>query len=499
MGLTGLEQRGLELLEELGKRLDKKPGRWRGESFRERAIERWLKVRDRRGRMVPLRANRMQREFERRCRGRNIVLKARQLGATTWIAARYFVRTITRRGTLTLLVAHDQEAAEEIFTIVRRFWANLPEALRTGALRTGRANVRQLTFPLLESQYRVGTAADPDAGRGLTLQQLHASEVARWPRDAQATLASLRAALAPGGEVTLESTAQGAAGCFFEEWKRAEETGYQRHFYPWWFEPAYADDGHKVRRNDWTDEEKSLAERHGLTPAQIGFRRGIRAQFQGLAPQEYAEDAENCFLVSGECVFDVAKLTAMLTGREDEAPETGLLRFLPPARDGQYVIGVDPAAGGADGDYACAQVIDRKQGLQCAELRGKYKPEEMAKRVADLAREYNDALVAVEKNGIGLATCTGLETTEKYPNLYKANDAVGLTTNLSNRIQMQVMLGTLLEESPELFASPRLLKEMRLFVRHRNGETGASSGAHDDTVMAFGIAHYVRGLTSGKG
>ncbi len=60
-----------------------------------------------------------------------------------------------------------------------------------------------------------------NAGRGLTVQNLHCSEVSRWPGDAGATLAGLRAALAPGGEMVMESTPNGAYGCFYEEWTAA--------------------------------------------------------------------------------------------------------------------------------------------------------------------------------------------------------------------------------------------------------------------------------------
>ena len=174
-----------------------------------------------------------------RCSKRNIVLKARQLGITTYVAARFFDHTITHPGTLSVQVAHDQQSAEEIFRIVHRFVENLPAPLRKGALRTSRANVRQIVFPWLDSEYRVETAADPNAGRGLTIQNLHCSEVARWPRDAAATLASLRAAVPPDGEIVLESTPNGACGCFYDEWLRAHETGYTRHFFPWWWEPTY--------------------------------------------------------------------------------------------------------------------------------------------------------------------------------------------------------------------------------------------------------------------
>lgn len=67
--------------------------------------EHLLRVRDRSGRTRPLCANPAQRAFEQNRGRENIVLKARQMGMTTWIAGRFFLRTITRPGTTTLLVA----------------------------------------------------------------------------------------------------------------------------------------------------------------------------------------------------------------------------------------------------------------------------------------------------------------------------------------------------------------------------------------------------------
>jgi hypothetical protein len=59
--------------------------------------ERLLLVRTREGWTAPLKANAAQRAFERRRGERNIVLKARQMGLTTWAAARFFLKTITSR------------------------------------------------------------------------------------------------------------------------------------------------------------------------------------------------------------------------------------------------------------------------------------------------------------------------------------------------------------------------------------------------------------------
>ena len=134
-----------------------------------------------------------------------------------------FLSNITRPGTISVQVAHDQESAEEIFRIVHRFWENLPKATRTGALVTSRSNVRQIVFPRLDSEYRVATAGDPNAGRGMTIHNLHCSEVARWPRDGVETLASLRAAVPADGDIVLESTPNGAGGVFYEEWQQAKK------------------------------------------------------------------------------------------------------------------------------------------------------------------------------------------------------------------------------------------------------------------------------------
>jgi hypothetical protein len=398
-------------------------------------------------------------------------------------------------------VAHDLASAEELFRIVRRFLENLPERLRKGALETSRANVRQLVFPHLDSEYRVETAADPNAGRGLTIRNLHCSEVARWPRDPAETLASLRAAVPPDGEVVLESTANGAGGCFYDEWQHAEEKGFVRHFFPWWWETSYRREAVNVL--PLSEKEEELSREHGLEPAQIAFRREIQAEFRGCAVQEYAEDAESCFLSSGECVFDLQAIEQRLAscGEPVETRDNGrLLIWFPPARASRdrksWIIGVDPAGGGARGDCACAQVIERFSGMQCAELLGHFTPRELARWVTRLGREYCDALIAVERNNHGHAVLAYLTDRHRYPNLYEESGQAGWLTKAANRPKMIEHLAVILADAPELFFSRRLLQECRTFVRHADSRPGAAAGTHDDCVMAMAIAQMVR--TAGK-
>src|SRR5579863_8084566 len=499
----------LSLLRDLGTSLDLRPfeGRsgmptaLRGSdvSVRDLLIEGLLKVRTKTRGLIPLRPNRAQLEFSRNHTKRSIVLKARQLGITTYVAARFFIQTITQPGTVTVQVAHDQESAEEIFKIVHRFWENLPKGMQGGALLTSRANIRQFVFPRLDSEYRVATAADANAGRGMTIHNLHCSEVARWPADVEETLASLRSAVPEDGEIVLESTPKGAGGIFYEEWQRAEETGYSPHFFPWWYEKEYQAEL-KGTFEPATEEEEQLMQRAGLNLGQIAWRRTKRAQLRGLAEQEFAEDAASCFRASGECVFDLEAIDAALercSAAVEVRDNQRLLVWLPAQVGKQYFIGVDPAGGGSEGDYSCAAVIERSTGLQCAELHGHFPPRELAGRLIELAKSYNQGLLVVEQNNHGHAVLAHLRR-EGCMNVFCDGEHDGWLTSAVSRPAMIENLAAVLALEQTIFHSPRLLNECRTFIRHADGSSSAAAGSHDDVVMAMAIALAARQKLAGQ-
>ena len=458
-------------------------------------IEENLFIRAKGGEPNLIRLNPVQREYSRVCleekSRKNIVLKARQVGITSYIAARFFVQTVTRKGALTMLVAHNQLAAEEIFRIVHRFWDHLPKALRTGPLKTSHSSARELVFPGLDSAFSV-TSADENTGRGRTIQNLHCTEVSRWGRDAAEALASLRSALVPKGEIVLESTANGAWGAFYQEWQRAEETGYKRHFFPWWIEGSYrCKTGPSF---EMTPEEAKFAKAMGLDVEQIAWRREQWSTLRGLAAQEFAEDAVECFRASGECVFELEVVEKALeaSGEPMELKDNGRLAIWLPARPGvDYLIGVDPAGGGVHGDYSCAEVIDRKMGMQCAELHGHFSLKDLAAKLVLLGTEYNSAVVAVERNNHGAGVLAHLERMG-YPHIYEEKGWNGWNTTALTRPAMIETLVAVMMEAAEMFRSARLWNECRTFVRTANGRPQAASGAHDDCVMAMGIALAVR-------
>jgi hypothetical protein len=488
----------LDELIELGREMDSRPN-----LFMEIAADS-IWVRGKNGVLQLLEANAAQKEYERKRGRNNIVLKARQMGVTTWIAARFFLRTITHRGTLTVQVAHTQAAAEAIFQMVERMWQHMPLEMREGPLRRSRANAGQMVFPEMDSEFRVWSAGDVNAGRGLSIQNLHCSEVSRWPGDAKATLAGLRAALAPDGEMVLESTPYGAYGAFYEEWCGGvdvvgrdlcalEVDGLVRHFFPWWMEAAYV--GSRVDAGEMREDEVALAEREGLSAEQIGFRRGLERSYGGLRLQEFAEDAETCFRATGACCFEIEAIEERLAEVQEPLYRRrgGALQiWLPPQGTKEYCVAVDTAGGGEDGDFAAVQVIDMESGLQCAELQEKLRPAELARVAAELAREYGGALVAVERNNHGSAVLAYLESSERYGRVYRQQGQAGWLTTSASKPEMVARIGVLLRESALMFKSRRLLGECRTFVAGERGRAGAANGAHDDLVMAMGVAQAVR-------
>ena len=94
-----------------GEMLDQRPQSTGGREVAVWLAEELLHVRTRGGLLQPLRANAVQLKFQEQRTRQNIVVKARQMGMTTWIAGRFFLKTITQPGVMTVQVAQTREAA----------------------------------------------------------------------------------------------------------------------------------------------------------------------------------------------------------------------------------------------------------------------------------------------------------------------------------------------------------------------------------------------------
>jgi hypothetical protein len=206
--------------------------------------ERALKLRPKAGPLEPFVFNAAQlrlheiAEKQKRETGRVrlIVLKARQLGVSTYVAARFFHKVINNPGQRCIIIGHERRASSNLFDIVKRFYSNLDEELKPS---TGTSNAEELVFDKLDSGYLVSVASNDGAGRSATAQALHCSEAAFWG-DLEMQFASLLQTVPDTDEteIILESTACGY-NSFHQLWRKAEarDSDFLPVFLPWSIDP----------------------------------------------------------------------------------------------------------------------------------------------------------------------------------------------------------------------------------------------------------------------
>ena len=244
---------------------------------------------------------------------REQILKARQEGFSTIIAALLFINTYNQPNTNTVVIADNGPNTENLFRKVRTMYDNLPEDKK---LPTDYAGKRNLSWPSLRSTYQVLTAGARAAGRSRTIHYLHMSERPFW--DNAELLTGLLPTVPADGAVFDESTANGEGNEYHEDYKRARAgfSTFTPRFYSWFENPEYslpapadfrligsvspADD-----RERFGDEE-ALSVKFGLTIDQLYWRRRkMMEPGQGpLFRQEYPSDEEEAFLVSGARFFE---------------------------------------------------------------------------------------------------------------------------------------------------------------------------------------------------
>ena len=145
---------------------------------------------------------------------RAIILKGRQQGASTYVGGRFIHKTTHNKGVRAFILTHDGESTNALFEMTERYYQNLPKFVKPSV---SAANAKELSFGVIDSGYKIGTAGNKAVGRGQTIQYFHGSEVAFWLNASEHTKGIMQAVPdAPGTEVIWESTANGV-GNFFHE------------------------------------------------------------------------------------------------------------------------------------------------------------------------------------------------------------------------------------------------------------------------------------------
>ena len=219
------------------------------------------KIKDKHGNVSVFKMNAAQENLFRNMHWRNVILKARQLGFTTFIDLFMLDRCLftpkdkpVRAG----IIAHHMDDAKAIFDEKIKFpYENLDPQIRAiiGANTDARTEMKFSN----NSTIRVSTSF-----RSGTLQYLHVSEfgkiAAKYPEKAKEIITGAMEAVPLDGMIFVESTAEGRDGAFYKMTIEAKKMAdmkktlthldYKFFFYPWWKDPTYIMDPNGVTVTD---------------------------------------------------------------------------------------------------------------------------------------------------------------------------------------------------------------------------------------------------------
>lgn len=458
---------------------------------------------------------------------RFIVLKARQMGISTVTQGNAFGCTVAFEDFKGLTIASENDNSEHLQSMSKRFYETYPFRQFYTPKYLSKTEIE---WKENNSGLKTATARTATTGRGKTIRFVHGSEVAFW-ENASALMAGLRQAIptAPRTVIVLESTANGVGNYFHSMWQQAEEgeNEYTPFFFPW-FDQAEYDAAYLFGADAavpspffYRDEEERILHKMGVRDSQLVWRRYAIRKLCGndlnIFHQEYPSTPEEAFLSTGMNVFpltSVQKIYEPLEGQHGHlVRDTGTVRFVPdaagpltifrkPASDrdwGMYFVGGDPTRTNR-GDYACAQVINRRNYEQVAIYRQRIDPMSFAEELAKLGKYYNDAMLTTEKEGAGYGTI-GRLVELNYPNMYKhraadkdpgiVQDAYGFSSTFKSKEGYIAHLLKLLIDRDIKIHDKHTYHEMINYIRMENGEYGpADSKGHDDTVTSLGITLY---------
>jgi hypothetical protein len=559
---------------------------------------------------------------------RAIILKARQLGFSTWVQAKMLQRLTQLPYQAAVVCAQDTKTAFKVFGMAKRMYAHLPEEHElnlgfnikpslTGAnfspssrsyMTFGEASRRlRAAGRDEESVLDIDTAMSTEAGRGGTLNLLHLSEVARWPdratsKNTDSKMITLLNSVPylPETLVVFESTANGL-NHYYKRWISAEagqddpDTGesYVTMFVPWWRDPAYAiafsnvgqrdrfveGIGNTKKFGEVAEDEEMLVESFGCTPEQLMWRRmQIRTQHENSVEkfkQENPASPQEAFISSGRPYFPGILVgravkqaeaspepvrgslagtdwrqrrtrsgTVWVPQRALWVPESECQRGMPwngvpgGARDvsynapllevwehpvtaesqrelaaedrretGAYVVAADVAEGETDTftqetDFHAVTVWDHRARMQVAQYESRIDRHLLPLWLLLVALYYNEAVLAVEVNSVGMAVNDPLKADLKYRRLYRRRrvDTVrntveakfGFKTTAETKPIIEDAMGAALQSDTRGgIRSVRTARQLTTYVKDERGRRGALPGEHDDLLMSAMIAHRV--------
>jgi hypothetical protein len=462
--------------------------------------------------------------------GSDIVLKARQLGISTLTVIEFLAYTLFVEGFNGVIISEDREKTKKLLRIAHLAYDMMPKQYKVPRDHSREDYI--ITKAPSEggkgSSLYIGTAGTVSFGRGDTIHAAHCSELGLWP-DAEELLNGLEESvpLRDGAILRIESTAYGQGNHFHLLCDRAmHKRGgrYNFHFFPWWF--ALDDEYRIALEQDEviipTDEEKEFIERvqeeynFRITTEHLKWRR-VKVDAKGKKFfQEYPEDPNSCFLATGNKVFhgimDVlfkrsTKIRYNEPVMEDVVRGMEVKYWKFSYAGGVYILCLDTSeAAKKSSDFDAGTIWEITEDgslVQCVSFKGRVDSGSLTSAVCDLSKEFNNALVVVERANKGFSILDKLAEAQlhydfeiyqhtEFDQIASKNVTIaGWRPTTSSkaaavgRAEEMFKLGELIIKDVEI------LDQMMSYEHNENsGKMQAPEGSYDDLLTTTYIASY---------
>lgn len=489
----------------------------------------WIQNKD--GEKIRFKPNRAQADFHKNKHLRNVIVKSRQLGFTTFESIDMLDDVLfgqkgkPGKRIQALMRAHLDVLAEDIFQNKINFaWQNLDENLKKlWKVSTDRAKMLKFEF----GDGTFSSIAVKGSGRSGTHQRAHISEYAKLckndpERADEVITGTFNSVPTFDGRIDIESTAEGDYGNFYEIYMQAKKNGepkmatdFKAHFYNWtWDDEDIArvpERDMEVFLSDSKNNPEFIAiqKQYDFTARQITYYYlkwlAMQKNWSRLR-SEYPITDEEAFVSSGTKEFDqeaLSKQVIIPPIRKDSDWEI----FEEYERGRIYVMGSDVAQGvGQDSSTAVVLKLGIVPKVVATFANNRIDPAHLAHELKRMAINYGGCLVAPERNNHGYTTISKL--LEIYPNVYSApNDSAEMEYLGSNQPTMKYGFLTTRASKPFIISnlkqainsqeieicSQALYEELRSYDSNDLSQIQFDPKAtkHWDLMIALAISYFI--------
>lgn len=474
---------------------------------------------DENGQLVKFKLRPAQEELLKNLHYRNIILKARQLGFTTFICIFLLDFALFNSNKQVGIVAQTDDAAKVIFRKVKVAWENLNPGLKA-FLKISTVGDSKTEYEFSNgSIMRIATSI-----RSATCQALLVTEFgkicARFDGKAEEIITGTLPAVPANGLVFIESTAEGEIGSYYDmvqeairlkaEMRPLTMKDYKYFFFAWFQNPANVIAGPALPIDEKLLEYfKKIEEVTGITLTQAQknwYWLELKTQKNKMT-REHPSTADEAFFSSGNKLFSAEVLDLQKTYTSAPYRVDGDFKYFRPyVRGHNYGLGADVSSG-LKLDHSTMVVIDFTTG----EVAMTYKsnqidPVSFAYDIKKAALEYGGCVAAPESNTIGQTTCITLNNI--YNNVYTevragftetiATKKLGFNTNGNSKPQMMYELSEAVTTGDLKITDFEILQEARKYNKEDSLDTSqektedGKTTKHFDLLMATAIANQMK-------